>query len=160
MNVHNVALVGAGRMGGLHARNLAASPRFRLAAIADHSGELAGSLADELDSTASTYDEILSNEDIEAVVVASSTSSHLENVLLAVGAGKSVFCEKPLSLDADALAEALPRIEQSSKPVFIAFNRRFDPHLKALKAQFSAGSIGARASRGSGRTVPSGGAST
>lgn len=142
MKVHNVALVGAGRMGGLHARNLAASPRFRLAAIADHSGELAGSLADELDSTASTYDEILSNEDIEAVVVASSTSSHLENVLLAVGAGKSVFCEKPLSLDADALAEALPRLEQTSRPVFIAFNRRFDPHLKALKAQFSAGSIG------------------
>lgn len=142
MNVHNVALVGAGRMGALHAHSVAANPRFRLAAVADHSEELAGSLAGELGAVVASYGEILSNPAIEAVLIASSTSSHLDNVLLAVGAGKSVFCEKPLSLDADALAEALPQIEQSSKPVFIAFNRRFDPHLKELRAQFETGRIG------------------
>lgn len=142
MKIHNVALVGAGRMGALHARNVAMSSRFRLAAIADHSEELATSLAGELDSRVGSYDEILADPAIAAVLVASSTSSHLDNVLLAVGAGKSVFCEKPLSLDADALAAALPDIERASKPVFIAFNRRFDPHLKELRAQFEAGRIG------------------
>ncbi len=142
MKVHNVALVGAGRMGALHARNVAASPRFRLAAIADHSESLARSLADELGTKVASYEEILAGPGIEAVLVASSTSSHLTNVLLAVGAGKSVFCEKPVSLDAEALAEALAEIERSSKPVFIAFNRRFDPHLKELRAQFKAGRIG------------------
>ena len=142
MNVHNVALVGAGRMGALHARNVVASPRFRLAAIADHSEHLAASLADELGTMVSSYAGILADPAIEAVLVASSTSSHLDNVLLAVGAGKSVFCEKPLSLDADTLAAALPEIERASKPVFIAFNRRFDPHLKELRARFEAGGIG------------------
>lgn len=142
MKIHKVALVGAGRMGGLHAHNVASSPRFQLAAIADHSEQLATGLATELGATVASYDEILCDSSVEAVVVASSTSSHLENVLLAVGAGKSVFCEKPLSLDADTLAEALPQIEQSSKPVFVAFNRRFDPHLQDLKTQYDEGRIG------------------
>ena len=142
MKVHNVALVGAGRMGGLHARNVAASSRFRLAAIADHSEELAAGLANELGSAVASYEEILSDASVEAVLIASSTSSHLENVLLAVDSGKSIFCEKPLSLHAGALAEALPRIEGSSKPLFVAFNRRFDPHLQDLKNQYDAGRIG------------------
>ena len=143
MKIHNVALVGAGRMGALHAKNTASSQRLRLAAIADHSEEMAASLAREVDSTVASYEEILADTSVDAVMVASSTSSHLENVLLAVEAGKSVFCEKPLSLDAAALTEAIPRIEGSSKPVFIAFNRRFDPHLQALKDQLDRGSIGA-----------------
>ena len=142
MRIHNVALVGAGRMGALHASNLAASQRFRLAAIADHSERLAGGLAGEVGSRVASYDYILGDPTIDAVLVACSTSSHLENVLLALRAKKSVFCEKPLSLDANALTEALPEIEASAKPVFIAFNRRFDPNLRELKAQFDGGAIG------------------
>ena len=129
-------------MGELHARNAASNPRFRLAAITDHNEQLASKLAREAGSTAARYEEILADASIDAVMVASSTSSHLENVLVAVAAGKPAFCEKPLSLDANALAEALPQIERSSKPVFIAFNRRFDPHLQGLKVQLDGGSIG------------------
>jgi myo-inositol 2-dehydrogenase/D-chiro-inositol 1-dehydrogenase len=76
------------------------------------------------------------------VIVASSTSSHLDNVLAAVRAGKAVFCEKPLSLNADTLAAALPEIEAARVPVFIGFNRRFDPHLSKLKHLFDAGEVG------------------
>jgi myo-inositol 2-dehydrogenase/D-chiro-inositol 1-dehydrogenase len=143
MKVHDIALVGAGRMGGLHARNIAASPRFRLTAVADHNQELAGDLAGELGAPVRSYEEILADASIEAVVVASSTSSHLENVLLAVGSGKAVFCEKPLSLDADTLAGALPNLERTSRPVFIAFNRRFDPHFRDLKGHLDEGRVGA-----------------
>jgi len=143
MKVHDIALVGAGRMGSLHARNIATSPRFRLCGVADHNAELAGELASELGVPVVSYEAILANPSIDAVVVASSTSSHLENVLLAVGSGKAVFCEKPLSLDADTLAGALADIERASRPVFIAFNRRFDPHLKDLKRQLDEGRIGA-----------------
>ena len=142
MKGHQVALVGAGRMGSLHASNIVASPRLGLAAIADHHEELAKKLAGELQTTARSYEQILADPEIEAVIVASSTSSHLENVLLAVRAGKAVFCEKPLSLDADTLAGALPEIEGSARPVFVAFNRRFDPHLRELKRQLDAGAIG------------------
>jgi myo-inositol 2-dehydrogenase/D-chiro-inositol 1-dehydrogenase len=129
-------------MGALHAGNAVASQRIRLAAIADHSQELAAELARETGSSVAGYDEILADPTIDAVLVASSTSSHLENVLLAVDAGKAVFCEKPLSLDARTLAEALSTIESAPRPVFIAFNRRFDPHLRDLKARLDGGSIG------------------
>jgi len=142
MKAHQVALVGAGRMGGLHARNVVASSRFRLAAVADHNEGLAKQLGNELGASVRSYEQLLADPDIEAVLVASSTSSHLENVLLAVRAGKAVFCEKPLSLNADTLADALPDIEASVRPVFVAFNRRFDPHLGELKRQLDAGVIG------------------
>jgi myo-inositol 2-dehydrogenase/D-chiro-inositol 1-dehydrogenase len=142
MSVHKVALVGAGRMGALHARNAAASPRLDLAAIADHDPAAAGELARSTGAATAGYADILADPAIAAVIVASSTSSHLENVVAAVEAGKAVFCEKPLSLDAGSLAEALPGIEATGAPVFIAFNRRFDPHLREVKRRLDAGDVG------------------
>lgn len=142
MKVHRIALVGAGRMGALHAHNAAANHRFHLAAVADHNRDLAKSLADELGTRMADYRDIVEDPDIEAVLVASSTSSHLENVRLAVGAGKAVFCEKPLSLDATTLAGSMSVLDAAGKPIFVAFNRRFDPHLRELKSQLSSGAIG------------------
>lgn len=139
---HTIGLVGAGRMGSLHARNAAANPRFHLNLITDHEPGAADALASEVGASLSTYEEMLADPEIEGVVIASSTSSHLGNVLAAVRAGKAVFCEKPLSLDAEALATALPEIEASGKPVFVAFNRRFDPHLAELKVMYEAGAVG------------------
>ena len=121
MSVHKVALVGAGRMGALHAANVVRSPRLTLAAIADHNRSLAEDLAQSTGAAVSTIEEILADGSIEAVLVASSTSSHLDNVQAAVRAGKAVFCEKPLSLNADLLAAALPSLEATGKPIFVAF---------------------------------------
>jgi myo-inositol 2-dehydrogenase/D-chiro-inositol 1-dehydrogenase len=142
MLIHRIALVGAGRMGSLHAGNAAANPRFTLAAVADHNAAMASELAGKLGAVATSYEQILADETIDAVLIASSTSSHLENTRGAVAAGKAVFCEKPLSLDAATLAAALPALEGSGRPIFVAFNRRFDPHLRALKARFSDGAVG------------------
>ena len=142
MAVHRIALVGAGRMGSLHGANAAASPRFELAAIADHDRSLAEALAGRTGAAVAGFDDILSDPAIEAVLVASSTASHLDNVRAAVRAGKAVFCEKPVSLDADTLAAALPGVEASGRPVFVGFNRRFDPHLAGLKARYSDGEVG------------------
>ena len=142
MPPHKIALVGAGRMGSLHAGNAVASPRFELVAIADHDQAKAGQMANDLGTSSRSYQEVLADPEIEAVIVASSTSSHLENVTAAVQAGKAVFCEKPLSLDADTLAAAMPKLEESGAPIFIAFNRRFDPHLRELKRRLAAGEAG------------------
>jgi myo-inositol 2-dehydrogenase/D-chiro-inositol 1-dehydrogenase len=142
MTVHKVALVGAGRMGSLHARNAAANPRLALATIADHDKSLAETLAGETGAAVAPYEEVLADPSIDAVIVASSTSSHLDNATAAVRAGKAVFCEKPLSLSADALAAALPGLEATGAPVFIAYNRRFDPHLRELKRRLDAGDVG------------------
>ena len=142
MPSHKIALVGAGRMGSLHASNAAANPRLSLVAVADHNQALASEAADRTGGEVKQFDAILADKAIEAVIIASSTSSHLENAKAAVAAGKAVFCEKPLSLDADTLAAALPELEGPGRPVFVAFNRRFDPHLLALKTQVADGHVG------------------
>lgn len=142
MSLHHIAIIGAGRMGSLHARNVVANPRLQLTAVADNSSSTAEHLAERTGANVKTYSEILEDPVIDAIMVASSTSSHLDNVLAAVRAGKPVFCEKPLSLDADTLAAALPELETGGVPIFVAFNRRFDPHLGELKRQLDAGQIG------------------
>jgi myo-inositol 2-dehydrogenase/D-chiro-inositol 1-dehydrogenase len=142
MTVPKVALVGAGRMGSLHGRNAAASARLELAAIADHDQALVEALAHETGAPVASLEAILADAAIEAVIVASSTASHLDNVLAAVRAGKAVFCEKPLSLDAETLAAALPELEASGRALFIGFNRRFDPHLAELKRRLDQGAVG------------------
>ena len=142
MPAHKIALVGAGRMGALHAANAASSARVDLVAIADHDMARAQQLGLETGAIARNYEQILADPDVSAVIVASSTSSHLENVIAAVRAGKAVFCEKPLSLDADTLAAALPDLETPGARIFVAFDRRFDPHLRELKRRFSAGDVG------------------
>jgi myo-inositol 2-dehydrogenase/D-chiro-inositol 1-dehydrogenase len=142
MPVHKVALVGAGRMGCLHGGNAAASPRFELVAIADHNQAMAEDLARRSGSAVASYEAAIADPAIEAVLIASSTSSHLENAAAALAAGKAVFCEKPLSLDAGLLAERLPELDAAGPPIMVAFNRRFDPHFRDLKRRLDAGEAG------------------
>ena len=127
--------------GRLHARNAAGSPRFRLAAIADHSER---SACGACRRTRRRRGQLRRHPGRSRPSKRSSSQARPARTSrmswLAVAAGKAVFCEKPLSLDADALAAALARTsKRSAKPVFIAFNRRFDPHLRELKAQFDGG---------------------
>ncbi len=138
-----VALIGCGRMGSVHARNLAMHPRLEFAAIADADHARRRAMAAELGVREATPDEILADPSIRAVVVATPTSEHLEGTLQALRAGKAVFCEKPLALEIAALAAAAGELARPPHPLFVAFNRRFDPHYVALKARIDAGAIGA-----------------
>jgi len=137
-----VAQLGAGRMGAIHARNAAANPRLNLVALVDPRPEVAGPLAAELGARLASFDEVLADPEIEGVIVASSTDAHLENALSALRAGKKVFCEKPLDLNLAALLAASDELEQAEGKLFVAFNRRFDPHYQALKARIDSGAIG------------------
>jgi myo-inositol 2-dehydrogenase/D-chiro-inositol 1-dehydrogenase len=141
MQFHKIALVGAGRMGSLHAANAAANPRLELAAVADHDERFASTVAERSGAVVRSFNDILADDSIQAVIIASSTSSHLDNAKAAVAAGKAVFCEKPLSLDGGMLAAALPDLE-GPIPIFVAFNRRFDPHLRSLKNHVTEGRVG------------------
>lgn len=139
-----VALMGAGRMGALHAGNIAASPRLELAAIVDPKQEAAERLIVNGSGTvAATAEQVLADSGIRGVVIASSTDAHLDDSLACLRAGKAVFCEKPLSLSAAALEEAAEVLSDPAlPPLFVGFNRRFDPHFAALQARLSAGEIG------------------
>jgi myo-inositol 2-dehydrogenase/D-chiro-inositol 1-dehydrogenase len=137
-----VALVGAGRMGTIHGRNAAAHPRLQLACVVEHDAGRAAEAALEWRTIVATLDAALADPSIEGVIVANPTSAHLETCLAALAAGKRVFCEKPLDLDSRRLAGSAATLDAASHRLFVAFNRRFDPHYRALKARIAAGDIG------------------
>ncbi len=137
-----VALLGAGRMGQVHGRNAAANPRLDLVRVVDPKPEAAAALAGELGCGVGSVEDALADPDITAVLIATSTSTHLDLVLAALAAGKAVFCEKPLDLDLSRLRAHAAELARPARPLYVAFNKRFDPHYAALKARLAAGEIG------------------
>jgi myo-inositol 2-dehydrogenase/D-chiro-inositol 1-dehydrogenase len=138
-----VALLGAGRMGQVHGRNAAANPRLDLTHIVDPNPEVAAGLAAELGCAVSTLDAVLADPALAGVLVATSTSTHLDVVLAALKAGKAVFCEKPLDLDLARLRAHAAELATPPAPLYVAFNKRFDPNFRGLKTRIADGEIGA-----------------
>ena len=138
-----VALLGAGRMGQVHGRNAAANPKLELAYLVDPRPDAAAQLAAELGCRAASLAEALADPALAGVLVATSTDTHLDLVLACLRAGKAVFCEKPLDLELSRLRAHAQTLADPSAPLYVAFNRRFDPHFRALKAKLDGGAIGA-----------------
>jgi len=141
--VHRIALVGAGRMGAIRGRIAAASPRFDLAYLVEPRADAAGPLAAELGCRTASFEAMLADRNVAGVIVASSTDTHLDLTLAALRAGKAVFCEKPLDLEPSRLRAHAADLAAPARPLYVAFNRRFDPHLRTLKARLDAGAVGA-----------------
>ncbi len=138
--MHDIVLIGAGRIGRIHARNAALNPRLRLAGVVDPVDAAAQALAAEWNTAVTTLDHALADPAVAGVIIASSTDTHLEYILRAAAAGKAVFCEKPIDQDL-ARARSAAR-ELSAARLLLAFNRRFDPNFQALKARLDGGSVG------------------
>ena len=140
--IPKVALIGAGRMGAIHGRNAGANPRLDLVYLVETRPDAAASLAAELGCGTATFADVLADPDLAGVLIASPTSAHLDMVLAALRAGKAVFCEKPLDMELDRLRAAEAEITAAAAPLYVAFNRRFDPHFQALKTRLASGAIG------------------
>ncbi|MFT4257875.1 MAG: inositol 2-dehydrogenase [Pseudoxanthomonas sp.] len=138
--MHKIVLIGAGRIGRIHAANAAANPRLELAGVVDAATAAALALATEHGAPVRTLDDALADPAVAGVVIASSTDTHLDYSLRAAAAGKAIFCEKPIDQD---LARARSAANALSKArLLLAFNRRFDPNFQALKAKLDAGAVG------------------
>jgi myo-inositol 2-dehydrogenase/D-chiro-inositol 1-dehydrogenase len=129
-------------MGAIHGRNAASHPLMRLRCIVDPDRAQAEALAHELGADTASLDDVLSDRTIAGVIVASPTDAHLEHSLRAIEAGKSVFCEKPVGLDLAAAQSAARAFAAADDRFFLGFNRRFDPHIRALKAKLAGGAVG------------------
>jgi myo-inositol 2-dehydrogenase/D-chiro-inositol 1-dehydrogenase len=140
--MYKLALIGAGRIGRIHAANAAAHPRLELALVVDPMAEAATELAGQHGARVADLDSALSDGEITGVIVASSTDTHLDYALRAAEAGKAVFCEKPLDLDLDRARAAGDRFAGLSAPLLLAFNRRFDPNFRRLAQELGGGAIG------------------
>jgi len=145
MNKVNIGVIGAGRIGRIHVKNLKyLIPGVRVAAIADVVVEAAKNLAEELEIpiTEHYYQRLLEDKDIQAVVVCSSTDTHAEIIVEAARAGKHIFCEKPIDLNLERIDQALKAVVKSGVKFQVGFNRRFDPSFRKAKELVEAGRIG------------------
>ena len=137
-----VGLLGAGRIGQVHAVNIANNARSTLVAVSDVQQEAATNLAAQHGARARSSDEILADPAIDAVLIATSTDTHSTLIEAATAAGKAVLCEKPVDLSLARAQQCLAAVARTGQPVMIGFNRRFDPNFAALKAASLAGEIG------------------
>ncbi|MEM8825121.1 MAG: inositol 2-dehydrogenase [Pseudomonadota bacterium] len=138
----SIGLLGCGRIGQVHARSLSRMAGIRLTAVADAVPDAAQALADTTGAAIRTADDIIAATDIDAVIVATPTTLHYDQIHALARAGKAIFCEKPIDLSSTRAAECRDAVSAAGIPFFTAFNRRFDPHFAHLKAQLDAGAIG------------------
>ena len=141
----NIGLIGAGRIGRLHAGNLATRiPNTRLAAVADIDLNAAKSVAAEMnvETAVTDYAELLSDKDLHAIVICSATDTHTQIIIDAAAAGKHIFSEKPLDLDLTRIDKALQAVEAAGVKLQVGFNRRFDPNFRRVKEMVADGKIG------------------
>jgi myo-inositol 2-dehydrogenase / D-chiro-inositol 1-dehydrogenase len=135
------ALLGCGRIGVLHARNLAKADGARLETVFDPNTMAAEAVAKAHGCKVSTSVEDAIGE-AEAVLIATSTATHADLIELAAKAGKAILCEKPIDLDLDRVRACRKAIEGCNVPIQIGFNRRLDPGHRAARDACAAGKIG------------------
>ena len=141
----NVGIIGAGRIGRVHAENLAYRvPEAKVVAIADIFVEAAQKCAADLGIPSAFKDHraIMENDQVEAVVICSSTDTHAQFIEEAAAAGKHVFCEKPIDFDLKRIDRALEAVQKAGVKLQIGFNRRFDPSFKRAREMVAEGKIG------------------
>jgi myo-inositol 2-dehydrogenase/D-chiro-inositol 1-dehydrogenase len=136
----DVAIIGAGRMGQIHGPNAARHPDLRLRYVVESDGKLGNALSVTTGAALATLEDVLIDASIKGVIIASSTDMHLEHSLACVKAGKAVLCEKPIDLDLAKARVAAPAFKGSK--FILGFNRRFDPHVSALREKIASGVIG------------------
>jgi len=137
-----IGLLGAGRIGNVHASAIAAHPGSELVAISDVNAAAASTLAGRFGAVARSSEAIIADPAIDAVLIATSTDTHSGLIEAATGAGKAVLCEKPVDLSLERALACRTQAAQTGRPVMIGFNRRFDPNFAALKAALERGEIG------------------
>lgn len=139
----NFAVIGAGRIGQVHARAVAAHPKATLTLVCDPFEANAKSLA-EAHGVPYTLnvDEVFDSPDVDAVIIGSPTGFHVEHILKAAAKGKKVMCEKPIALDVAEAERCVEELGDAADHVMMGFNRRFDPTFAEIHARVADGEIG------------------
>ena len=141
----NIAVIGTGRMGSVHVANLVQKiPEANLVAICDIRLDVAQQVADEfgIDRVVQDYHDLLVDDGIEAVLIATSTNTHAEIIIDCAQAGKHIFCEKPLALDLESIDVALAAVQKANVKLQVGFNRRFDKSFQKVREIVRSGEIG------------------
>ena len=138
----DIALFGAGRIGTIHAGNVAREAGARLKHVVDPSAAAAQALAAAHGAEVATVAQVLADDTIRAVLICSSTDTHADLIVAAAAAGKQIFCEKPVDLAIARARTCAEAVARAGITCMIGFQRRFDPTFAALKKRLAAGEIG------------------
>jgi myo-inositol 2-dehydrogenase/D-chiro-inositol 1-dehydrogenase len=136
------AVLGAGRIGRVHARAIAATEGAALVAVADPVVAAAEAVVAAHGGTLRDIDAIAAAPDVDAVVICTPTDTHADLIERFARAGKGIFCEKPIDLSLARVRACLRVVEETGATLMVGFNRRFDPDFRALKAAIDDGRIG------------------
>ena len=137
------AVFGAGRIGTIHAGNIARHPQARLRYVVDPNEAAAKMLARHHEAEAADATTVFGDARVGAVLIASSTDTHADLCIAAAKAGKAIFCEKPIDLSLSRVDDCLAAVRAAAVPLLVGFNRRFDPSFRSLKTRIEQGAIGA-----------------
>lgn len=146
VNALNLGLIGAGRIGRVHAANIVHRiPAAALVAVADVVEPAARRIAEEyhIPSASSDYRDVLADPTVQAVVICSATDTHSQIIADAAVAGKHIFCEKPIDHTLAKIDQALAAVEKTGVKFQIGFNRRFDANYARVRQAVAQGEIGA-----------------
>ena len=136
-------LIGTGRIGQVHAANIAADPEAVLAWVCDPFVEGAEAVSARHGGTVTTdAAEMFASGGIDAVLIASPTATHVDLLGAALDAGVPALCEKPIDLDIVRVDALRAKVAAAGVPVALGFNRRFDPSFATARARVAAGEIG------------------
>ena len=138
----NLAIIGAGRIGKVHALAINNSKIANLIYIYDPDEEIAKKFSVEFNCIVSNIDNIKKDKQIDAVIICSPTDTHVELICIFSNYKKAIFCEKPIDLDIKKVRKCLETIEKNKTQFMIGFNRRFDPHFQSLKNSLKQDKIG------------------
>jgi myo-inositol 2-dehydrogenase/D-chiro-inositol 1-dehydrogenase len=135
-------LLGAGRIGKVHAGAIASIPGARLVAVADAFPAAATALAEASGAEVRDVDAIMNAADIDAVLITTPTDLHAGMIEQAARAGKAIFCEKPIDLDVGRVRQCLDVVAKEKGALMVGFNRRFDPNFMEVRRQVEDGAVG------------------
>ncbi len=137
-----IAIIGAGRIGAVHARAVQAHPHAELTLVCDPFQANAESLAREYGvAWCLNAEEVFASDEVDAVIIGSPTRFHVDHILAAVAAGKKVLCEKPVALEVSEAERCLHELGDNTD-VMMGFNRRFDPTFSEIHRRVTAGEVG------------------
>lgn len=136
------AVLGAGRIGQVHARAIASVEGAKLVAVTDAVPAAAQAVSDRYGCEVRSMEAITNASDVDAVIICTPTNTHADLIEQFARAGKAIFCEKPIDLDLARVKACLDTVKAEGATLMVGFNRRFDPDFMAVKAAVDAGQIG------------------
>lgn len=139
-----VGLIGAGRIGKVHMRAIAAIPNATCTMVCDFFVKAAEACAADFGIPVAIQDwkPIMASPDVDAVIVCSPSDTHCEIIIAAAKAGKHIFCEKPIDFDLARIDEALAAVDASGVKLQLGFQRRFDADFMRVQKAVADGDIG------------------